>query len=170
MTDRVTPDHSNGVTTRHPSTHTLRRVTEATPHDEIERLRAENARLAAKVGRRLRWRSACAWLLLVLGCGLAVLALVALWLRTTMLDTDRYVETVAPIAAEPAVQDAVADKLETAIFSRIDFAALAREALKRETLSREELDEIFAAHELRGLAPARESGAALVALSRRGRE
>ncbi len=45
---------------------------------------------------------------------------------------------------------------------------LTREALKRETLSREELDEIFAAHELRGLAPARESGAALVALSRRG--
>jgi cell division protease FtsH len=43
---------------------------------------------------------------------------------------------------------------------------LATAALERETLTREELDEIFAAHELRGLAPARESGAALVALAR----
>jgi hypothetical protein len=126
---RVNPDHANGVTTRHPSGHRLVLVTDVAATDELERLRAENARLAAKVGRRLRWRSALAWSLLVLGCGLAVLALVAVWLRTTMLDTDRYVDTVAPIAAEPAVQRAVADKLETAIFSRIDFAALAREAL-----------------------------------------
>jgi cell division protease FtsH len=54
--------------------------------------------------------------------------------------------------------------------NRMCLDALAREALRRETLSRQELDEIFAAHELRGLAPARESGAALVALSRQGRE
>src|SRR4051794_111141 len=38
-------------------------------------------------------------------------------------------------------------------------------ALERETLTREELDEIFAAHDLHGLA-APGSGAALVALSR----
>src|SRR4051812_46303375 len=39
-------------------------------------------------------------------------------------------------------------------------------ALERETLTREELDEIFAAHELRGLVEAPGSGAALVAMSR----
>lgn len=104
-------------------------MTDVAPNEELERLRAENARLSARISRRLRWRSAGAWLLLVLGCGLAVLALVAVWLRTTLLDTDRYVQTVTPIAAQPAVQNAVADKLETAIFSRVDFAALAREAL-----------------------------------------
>jgi len=43
---------------------------------------------------------------------------------------------------------------------------LAASALERETLTREELDEIFAAHELRGLAEPRGSGAALVAMSR----
>ena len=48
--------------------------------------------------------------------------------------------------------------------------ALAREALRRETLTREDLDEIFAAHDLRGLAPARDSGAALIALARQGRQ
>ncbi|HEX7279846.1 MAG TPA: AAA family ATPase [Solirubrobacterales bacterium] len=39
-------------------------------------------------------------------------------------------------------------------------------ALERETLTREELDEIFAAHELRGLVESPGSGAALVAMSK----
>jgi cell division protease FtsH len=42
---------------------------------------------------------------------------------------------------------------------------LAANALERETLTREELNEIFAAHELRGLVEPRGSGAALVALA-----
>ena len=47
---------------------------------------------------------------------------------------------------------------------------LAGTALERETLTREELDEIFAAHELRPLAQTRGSAAALVALAREKRE
>jgi cell division protease FtsH len=43
---------------------------------------------------------------------------------------------------------------------------LAASALERETLTREELDEIFAAHELRELAQQSGSGAALVAMAR----
>jgi ATP-dependent Zn protease len=43
---------------------------------------------------------------------------------------------------------------------------LAANALERETLTREDLDEIFAAHTLRGLAEPRGSGAALVAMTR----
>ncbi len=43
---------------------------------------------------------------------------------------------------------------------------LAGKALDRETLSREELEEIFAAHTLRGLAPERGTGAAMVALAK----
>ncbi len=96
---------------------------------EVVRLRAENDRLKSRVRRRERTRRGSVVLLLVLGCGLAALSVVAIWLRMTLLDTDRYVDTVAPIAAQPAVQDAVADKLETAIYSRIDFASLAREVL-----------------------------------------
>jgi cell division protease FtsH len=48
--------------------------------------------------------------------------------------------------------------------------ALAATALERETLTREELDEIFAAHELRQLVQPRGSGAALVAMARELRE
>ena len=97
---------------------------------EVERLRAENAsarsaasRCAAAAARRVRAAARAR------AAGLAALSLVAVWLRVTLLDTDRYVDTVAPIAAEPAVQHAVANKLESAIYSRVDFAGLAREVL-----------------------------------------
>jgi cell division protease FtsH len=47
---------------------------------------------------------------------------------------------------------------------------LAANALERETLTREDLDEIFAAHELRGLVAPHGSGAALVAMSKEMRQ
>jgi hypothetical protein len=96
---------------------------------EVVRLRAENEQLKARAKRKERARRGSVVLLLVLGSGLAALSVLAIWLRVTLLDTDRYVDTVAPIAAQPAVQDAVADKLESAIYSRVDFASLAREVL-----------------------------------------
>ena len=98
-------------------------MTDVAPNEELERLRAANAELERRMARRVRLRGALSALLLVLGCGLAVLSLVAVWLRATMLNTDRYVSTVTPIAANPGVQDAVAKKLETAIYTRVDFAS-----------------------------------------------
>jgi len=104
-------------------------MTDVAGTDELERLRAENERLKRRVARRIRLRSASSGFLLILGCGLAVLSLLAIWLRGTLLNTDRYVQTVTPIAANPAVQDTVAAKLENAIYSRIDFSALAQQVL-----------------------------------------
>jgi hypothetical protein len=101
--------------------------------DEVARLKDEVAQLQAKLDRRARWqargRNAGLSLLLVLGCGLVALSLIAAYVRVTVLNSDRYVETMSPIAASPAVQQAVADKLDTAITSRVDFDALVREAL-----------------------------------------
>ena len=102
---------------------------DAGTNDELERLRADNAALRRRLAWRDTARRASVVVLLILGCGLAALAVLAIWLRVTLLDTDRYVDTVAPIAAEPAVQKAVADKLDTAITTKIDFNALAREVL-----------------------------------------
>jgi hypothetical protein len=104
-------------------------VSDATLRNEVEKLRADNEALRRKVALRRTLRRSTVVLLLVLGCGLAALSIVAIWLRATLLNTDRYVATVAPLAAEPAVQRAVADKLDTAITSKIDFDALAREVL-----------------------------------------
>jgi len=97
--------------------------------DEVAELRAANAKLEKRVAMRARLRRAAMVLLLVLGCGLTAAALVAVWTRATVLDTDRYVDTMAPIAASPSVQKTVADKLDTRITGAIDFNALAREAL-----------------------------------------
>ena len=36
--------------------------------------------------------------LVIIGCVLAPLSLVAVWTRNTLLDTDNYVSTVAPLA------------------------------------------------------------------------
>jgi hypothetical protein len=96
---------------------------------EVEQLRATNERLERRLAVKARLRRATVVLLLVLGCGLTAAALIALWTRATVLNTDRYVDTMAPIAASPAVQDAVADKLDARIIAAIDFNALAREAL-----------------------------------------
>jgi hypothetical protein len=104
-------------------------VADDTMVSEVERLRAENAALKKRGMTRARLRSASGVGLLVLGCGLAVLSVVAIWLRVTLLNTDHYVDTVAPIAAQPSVQQAVADRLDLAINERIDFASLAREVL-----------------------------------------
>jgi hypothetical protein len=46
-----------------------------------------------------------------------------------MLNTDRRVENMAPIARSPAVQHAVADKLDAAITGKVDFAGLLHDAL-----------------------------------------
>jgi hypothetical protein len=99
--------------------------------EELERLRAANAALERRVAWRRPARRASVVALLVLGCGLAVLSVVAIWLRVTLLNTDRYVDTVAPIAADPPVQKAVADKLSGVIESKIDVQALARDVLPR---------------------------------------
>ena len=101
---------------------------------ELERLRAEVADLRSQVAaapgvaepppvvppppRRQRWRSVVATLLIVIGCILAPLSVVAVWTKNLVTDTDRYVATVAPLARDPAIQNAVANKITTEIFSR----------------------------------------------------
>jgi hypothetical protein len=83
---------------------------------------------APAVPRRRARRAGVAGLL-VLGCGLAALSVLAIWLRVTLLDTDRYVATVGPIAEQPAVQQAVAAKLNAAIDAKVDLDSIARSAL-----------------------------------------
>jgi hypothetical protein len=108
-------------------------VADVAPTDQVAELNDEIARLRGKLDRRERWkargRRASLVLLLVLGCGLVAMSLIAAYVRVTVLNTDRYVETMAPIARSADVQRAVADKLDTAITSRVDFDSLLRSAL-----------------------------------------
>jgi hypothetical protein len=78
---------------------------------------------------RQRWRTILAVLLIVVGCVLAPLAGVAVWARNQVTNTDRYVRTVAPLASDPAIQQAIADQITTQIFSYLDVKGLTDQAV-----------------------------------------
>ena len=69
------------------------------------------------------------WIALVLAALLAILSVVAIWTRNQVLDTDRYVETVAPLAREPSIQDLLVDRLTGAIAPPERTADFARDLL-----------------------------------------
>jgi hypothetical protein len=80
-------------------------------------------------GSRQRWRTVVAVLLIVVGCVLAPLAGVAVWARNQVTNTDRYVRTVAPLAADPAIQAAIADQITTQIFTYLDVPGLTNQTV-----------------------------------------
>ena len=108
---------------------------------ELERLRAEVARLRATAPTeapegpprrppgRGRWRTVVASLLIVVGCVLAPVGVVAVWTRNQVSDTDRYVATVSPLARDPAIQAAIADQITNQIFSYLDVQGLTSQAV-----------------------------------------
>ena len=59
-------------------------------------------------------------LLIVLACALAPLSVVAIWTRNQVTNTDRYVATIAPLARDPAIQNAIADQIIAQVFTYID--------------------------------------------------
>jgi hypothetical protein len=82
---------------------------------------------AAPAGRQ-RWRTILAVVLIVVGCVLAPLAGVAVWARNQVTNTDRYVRTVAPLAADPAIQQAITDQITTQILAYLDVRGLTNQA------------------------------------------
>ena len=112
---------------------------------ELERLRAEVAELRSQAAaapvaaetpvatppqpRRQRWRSVVATLLIVIGCILAPISVVAVWTKNLVTDTDRYVATVAPLASDPAIQNAIADRITAEIFTQLDVADITNQAV-----------------------------------------
>lgn len=99
--------------------------------EELIRLRAEVEQLSARTRRRreLGWRSIVSALAITLGCILAPVAVVSAWLQSVVVDTDRYVETMAPLADDPAVQALVADAVSNQILTSIDVEALVDQTL-----------------------------------------
>src|SRR3954471_10241686 len=64
-----------------------------------------------------RWRRIVGSILLIVGCVLVPVSLSAVWVRSTLLDTDNYVSTVGPLASDPAVQHAIAKRVTDALFA-----------------------------------------------------
>ncbi|MEE1786668.1 hypothetical protein PUR71_27755 [Streptomyces sp. SP17BM10] len=62
--------------------------------------------------------------LITLTCILVPLSLLTVWVHDIALDTDRYVATVAPLATDPAVQDAAVNRLTQAVDVKVDGPAV----------------------------------------------
>jgi len=99
---------------------------------ELARLRAEVAELrehpAPRKRARIGWRGPVASLLIVLGCVLAPLSVLAVWTANQVSDTSRYVANMAPLASNPAIQGALTDKITAQITSHIPVSSLTSQA------------------------------------------
>jgi membrane-associated HD superfamily phosphohydrolase len=84
----------------------------------VDQLREENEALhraekKSASGKGSRWRRISSWVLVVLACILAVVSVVIVFARNELLNTDAYVNTVAPLASNPAIQTQVAKQVST---------------------------------------------------------
>lgn len=107
---------------------------------ELARLRAELAAYqqqdrgsgppgpAGRTGRG-GWRSVAAIALIVVGCLLMPVSVVGIWARNQVTNTDRYIANVTPLAADPGVQSAIADRITNEVFNYIDLDAIIDEAV-----------------------------------------
>ena len=95
---------------------------------EVERLKAEQDELA-RPRRTGWWRPVVVTILVVLIAVLTPLGVVARWAHNEVADTDRYVESVAPLASDPAVQAAVTDRITTEITTRLQIEKVTDQAI-----------------------------------------
>ncbi len=89
---------------------------------EVERLRGEKAALQAELAktktkgpRHFPWRGVIMWVLIVLASIMALFAPIAIYIRSTYLNTDNFVSTVAPLIQEEEVARAVSDQAAQAL-------------------------------------------------------
>jgi hypothetical protein len=101
----------------------------ADEREELRRLREEVAALRAegppagpprRHRRPVRWASVGAVVLLVLGLVALPVSLLAVWTHNQVADTDRFVATVSPVFEDPSVQNAMAARITTEVFTRVD--------------------------------------------------
>lgn len=74
-----------------------------------------------------RGRTAITAALIIIGLVLAPLATVGTWARAKLVDSDSFVAALAPLAADPLVQDLVADEVANAIEANIDIDGMVGE-------------------------------------------
>ncbi len=113
-------------------------------NDEVEALRARVAELEAQLAvgpavpsapeasrppRGGAWRPFVSVVLILVGALLAPVAVVATWMHDEVADTDRYVQTVAPLADDPAVQAAIVQSVTDEIFERLDVEGLTQQVV-----------------------------------------
>jgi hypothetical protein len=102
-------------------------------HAEFDRLRAEvnelRSQQASQVRRhRLGWRSPVAVILIVLGCVLAPLSVLGVWSANQVSDTSRYIANIEPLVHNPAIQNALTDKITLQVTSHLNVTGITDQA------------------------------------------
>jgi hypothetical protein len=90
---------------------------------------AEVAPAAGEPRKTKRWQKVTSVVLLVIGFILIPLSAVAIWTHNQLTNTDRYVETVGPLAENEDIQVAVAARVVNALFTQVDPAKRIEDAL-----------------------------------------
>src|SRR3954454_6734201 len=103
----------------------------ADEREELLRLRREVATSRAERAprRKPRGRSILAVVLIVLGCVLAPVAGVSVWVHNQVADTDRFVRTMSPLVDDPDVQNALTNRLTATVFQYVDVQGIADDAV-----------------------------------------
>ncbi|WP_322411177.1 hypothetical protein [Microbacterium invictum] len=97
--------------------------------DRVRALENENSALAAaakpvRAAEGSRWRAVASALLIVVASLLLPVTIVAAWARIQLVDEDAFVQTLAPLVDDPAVQQLIIDETLDAIGEQVDFEAL----------------------------------------------
>src|ERR1700691_5934279 len=74
------------------------------------------------------WRAPVAVVLIFLGCLLAPISVLGVWGANQVSNTDRYVANMEPLVHEPAVQNALTDKITAQITSHLNVTAYVDQA------------------------------------------
>jgi hypothetical protein len=114
--------------------------TSAESNSEYKKLMKENAELKAELDKLktntkrepkkpFNWRLLSKRISFALAGAVFVVGSVVLYLVMTLVNTDRFMAVAGPLAQQPAVQTAIADKTTTAIFTKFDVQQLATDIL-----------------------------------------
>src|SRR6266540_5787193 len=76
-----------------------------------------------------RWRRALVAILVIVSVVLVPVAGLSVWVRNLVLDTNKYVDTVAPLATNKAITDQVANRVTNRLFQEVNVEAEAKDAL-----------------------------------------
>jgi hypothetical protein len=76
-----------------------------------------------------RWRRILVAVLVVVACVLTPICVVGVWARNTVLDTDQYVATMQPLARNPDIQRAIANRVAQAVVSGTDLQSRIESAI-----------------------------------------
>jgi hypothetical protein len=108
---------------RHAEPETPQAESAAPPGRGRRGRRADGARR-----RRLGWRAPVSALLIVIGCVLAPLSVIGVWAVNQVSDTNRYIENIEPLIREPAIQNALTDKVTAQITSHLNLTGYTDQA------------------------------------------